>query len=121
MWRDGVCSNKSDIWALGCVVYELLTHVPPFDAPELAYKVIGSDPRPLPPAYSEELRRVVLEKMLQKDPTRRSDMTQLLTEPYINQAVVDWMHVSSQPWEGVHASVKREEWNTSALALISWY
>ena len=78
VWRDGVCSSKSDIWSLGCVVYELMTHLPPFEAPELAYKVLTVEPRPLPGGYSEELRGIVTGRMLRKEASARPSAEQLM-------------------------------------------
>lgn len=121
MWQNGVCSKKSDIWALGCVVYELLTHRPPFDAPELAVKVLWTEPKSLPPEYSAALRQVVLHEMLKKDPSERSDTPKLLGNTYVAKAVVDWVHVSSWTSESSAASIELEAWKKSSLSLISWY
>ena len=78
VWRDGVCSRKSDVWSLGCVVYELMTHLPPFEAPELAYKVLTVEPRPLPSCYNEELRGLVTGRMLRKEASGRPSAEQLV-------------------------------------------
>ncbi|KAJ3040960.1 hypothetical protein HK097_002415, partial [Rhizophlyctis rosea] len=53
---------KSDIWALGCLIYELCTLDPPFSAKthaELTNKIQQGKVAPLPPMYSSDLNRVV--------------------------------------------------------------
>jgi NIMA (never in mitosis gene a)-related kinase len=54
---------KSDIWALGCIIYELCAQAPPFNATthlELIRKIrSGKVDNPMPPCYSLELQKVV--------------------------------------------------------------
>ena len=70
VWCLRACTEKSDVWSLGCVVYELMALRPPFSAPELAHKVLNASPQPLPAGCSVELRDLV-GRMLEKDPERR--------------------------------------------------
>lgn len=67
---------RSDVYALGAVLYEVLTGVPPHDAgsmEELLAKIVGSDPvapRKLRGDIPSDLETIVL-KCLDKDPARR--------------------------------------------------
>ena len=58
VWKDQPYDSKSDIWSLGCVLYESITLKPPFRAEDMAglYKKVikGVYPK-LPQHFSSEL------------------------------------------------------------------
>lgn len=61
---------KSDIWALGCILYEMATLKHAFDAQDmngLVMKILRGKLMPLPPSYSDDLRQLI-GKMLNKSP-----------------------------------------------------
>eukprot|EP00756_Hemistasia_phaeocysticola_P063302 Hpha_TRINITY_DN6781_c0_g1::TRINITY_DN6781_c0_g1_i1::g.110906::m.110906/K20872/NEK2; NIMA (never in mitosis gene a)-related kinase 2 len=75
--------EKSDVWSLGCVVYELCANVPPFQASNqlsLAVKIRAGKYRPLPELFSAELREAVA-RCLTVDPKQRPSVAELLALP----------------------------------------
>jgi len=78
-------SLYSDIWSLGCIIYELCTKEPPFNARthiELFHKIKAGRVAPLPPVYSAELQKVI-NTCLQVNPNSRPDTAQLLNLPVV--------------------------------------
>ncbi|KAF1944226.1 kinase-like protein [Clathrospora elynae] len=75
----------SDIWALGCIIYEMCTKAPPFNAKthfELISKIkLGRYPD-IPACYSAELRKVIA-SCLQTTPEHRPDTAALLNLPIV--------------------------------------
>jgi NIMA (never in mitosis gene a)-related kinase len=80
VWKDCPYDAASDIWGLGCVIYEMCALRPPFraeDMESLYRKVLrGSYPR-IPSCFSQDLRQVIA-MMLQKRPSKRPTVDQLL-------------------------------------------
>lgn len=55
-------SYKSDVWALGCVLYELCTLKHAFSADNLlglVYKIVQDKQPPIPDCYSSELSDLI--------------------------------------------------------------
>lgn len=83
VWRDMPYDFKSDIWSVGCVLYEMAALVPPFKGKNmhvLFKKVCAAEYKPLPDRYSLELREII-SMMLQPNPNLRPNVNQLLRMP----------------------------------------
>eukprot|EP00854_Cymbomonas_tetramitiformis_P013505 gene13505-15966_t len=99
-------SNKSDIWALGCVFYEVIAQKVPFTAnslAELANAVMNKDPPPLPGNYSVALRQLVM-SMLDKDPAKRPSASDVAKHPALERATRNVLeeHVGPEDEETSH-------------------
>lgn len=83
-------SYASDIWALGCVLYELAALNVPFDAPNikgLVSKIAGGvSAPPLPAAYSPALRQLC-NSMLNKNWQERPTAEDICKEKIIQDAI----------------------------------
>ncbi|XP_004645122.1 serine/threonine-protein kinase Nek3 isoform X2 [Octodon degus] len=81
IWENLPYNNKSDIWSLGCILYELCTLRHPFQANSwktLILKICQGSIRPLPSLYSWELQDLV-RQMFKRTPSQRPSATTLLS------------------------------------------
>jgi len=76
---------KSDIWAVGCIMYELCTKDPPFNAQthlQLVNKIRKGEVAPLPKEYSKELSSII-KSCLSTNPMYRPDTETLINHPFV--------------------------------------
>ena len=80
VWKDQPYDSKSDIWSLGCVIYEMTTLKPPFRAQDMngLYKKVlkGAYPE-IPKKYTRDLADVIM-RMLSVEPKLRPSCQELL-------------------------------------------
>lgn len=94
-----VCQNqpytfKSDVWALGCVLYELCTLKHAFSADNLlglVYKIVQDKYEPIPSCYSTELQALI-SAMLNKNAQERPSVDQILQMPIVRQKMIDFVN-----------------------------
>ncbi|XP_052045959.1 serine/threonine-protein kinase Nek4 isoform X3 [Apodemus sylvaticus] len=80
---------KSDVWALGCCVYEMATLKHAFNAKDmnsLVYRIIEGKLPPMPKVYSAELAELI-RTMLSRRPEERPSVRSVLRQPYIKHHI----------------------------------
>uniref|UniRef100_A0A8D0DE01 non-specific serine/threonine protein kinase n=1 Tax=Sander lucioperca TaxID=283035 RepID=A0A8D0DE01_SANLU len=78
-------NNKSDIWALGCVLYEMCTLKHAFEAgnmKNLVLKIIRGSYPPVSVHYSQELRSL-LALLFKRSPRERPSVSSILDKPFL--------------------------------------
>lgn len=105
-----ICASErytlySDIWSVGCIIYELCTHNPPFNANshlQLIQRIRKGEYAPIPSTYSKDLSNVI-NQCLKTNPHHRPDTASLLTVPYI------WLARRQQEMVGLGKVLKSRE------------
>ena len=78
-------NDKSDVWALGCILYELCTYKHPFDAKSqgaLILKIMRNIPEDINQYYSNELRNLIF-LLLEKDSQKRPSCIEILKYDFV--------------------------------------
>ena len=82
-------SKSSDVWAIGCILYELVCLARPFEGrslPALIMKILAGD-YPSPPSdFSPEIHRLIKD-LLQTSPSSRPTLRALLSRPVLRSRI----------------------------------
>uniref|UniRef100_W5MTR5 non-specific serine/threonine protein kinase n=1 Tax=Lepisosteus oculatus TaxID=7918 RepID=W5MTR5_LEPOC len=82
-------NNKSDIWALGCVLYEMCTLKHAFEAgnmKNLVLKIIRGSYPPVSVHYSYDLRNL-MSHLFKRNPKDRPSVNSILENPFISRRI----------------------------------
>ncbi|GAU96744.1 hypothetical protein RvY_08143 [Ramazzottius varieornatus] len=85
-----ICENKpygykSDVWSLGCVLYEMATLKHPFLANNiktLLTKILRGTYPPISPVYGHQMKELI-QDLFQRDPKTRPSANSILRRPFI--------------------------------------
>ena len=115
-------TQSSDIWSVGCIMYELCTKEPPFNAKthlQLVQRIRKGDFKPIAPHYSKDLRDAVAQ-CLRTNPDARPDTSSLLGVPYVwmarkQQEMIDLGKILKTKEESADEKLKTAEERLSAM------
>ncbi|XP_016107395.1 serine/threonine-protein kinase Nek4 isoform X2 [Sinocyclocheilus grahami] len=89
---------KSDVWALGCCVYEMATLKHAFNAKDmnsLVYRIVEGKLPQMPSKYDPQLGELI-KRMLCKKPEDRPDVKHILRQPYIKQQISMFLEATKE-------------------------
>ena len=81
---------KSDVWMLGCVLYEMAALKKPFSGdnlPMIMNNILTKDIPPIPSFYSENLRNLI-RMLLSKDMNERPTVGEILGYPFVKDKIL---------------------------------
>lgn len=82
-------NNKSDIWALGCVLYEMCTLKHAFEAGNmkgLIFKIVRGNYPPIPARYAYEIK-LLIAQMFRQEPRERPSINAILRKPFLMKLI----------------------------------
>ena len=98
VWRNRPYNAKCDMWSLGCLLYELCTYRPPFEAESmesLARKIIRGKFDMIPAGYSQSLKQMT-NRLLVIEPPRRAGCSEVLAMDAVRQRVKELPRMPSE-------------------------
>ncbi|XP_068576059.1 serine/threonine-protein kinase Nek4 isoform X3 [Cebidichthys violaceus] len=91
-------NHKSDVWALGCCVYEMSTLKHAFNAKDmnsLVYRIVEGKLPQMPGRYDLQLGELI-KSMLCKRPEDRPDVKLILRQPYIKRQIAMFLEATKE-------------------------
>ncbi|NWI08672.1 NEK11 kinase, partial [Crypturellus soui] len=109
-------NTKSDIWSLGCILYEMCCMNHAFSGHNflsVVLKIVEGDTPSLPDRYPSKLN-AVLNSMLSKNPSMRPAAAEILKIPYIEE------QLKNMQYKFTHLAVENEvfHWQKEAAHIV---
>ncbi|NXX66389.1 NEK3 kinase, partial [Spizella passerina] len=116
IWENLPYNNKSDIWSLGCILYELCTLEHPFQAKSwkhLILKICKGSYDPLPSQYSYELHYLI-KQMFKRNPQNRPSASTILARGCLTKLVKNCLPSEiANEFEQILKETKKPEGNAA--------
>ncbi|XP_028968966.1 3-phosphoinositide-dependent protein kinase 1 [Galendromus occidentalis] len=103
---DGPISPAMDLWALGCIIYQMVSGLPPFRSLQRTMRYAGADyaifqsilklEYNFPDDFDLEAKRLV-ELLLKLEPKERATIADLQRDPFYAQLDIDNIHLQEPP------------------------
>ncbi|KGL80798.1 Serine/threonine-protein kinase Nek5, partial [Tinamus guttatus] len=103
-------NNKTDIWSLGCVLYELCALKHPFEGNslhQLVLKICRGHFQPVSPNYSYDLR-ILISQLFKISPRDRPSINSVLRKPFLEKLVVRYLPPEIMQEEFSHTVIHRK-------------
>lgn len=101
VWQDKPYNTKSDIWSLGCVLYEAASLHPPFRADDmqgLYDKVVKGEYSLIQGYFSKDLK-FIIKQLLQIEPSKRPNCEQILRIPAVLRHIVNFPNEPNEHYQ----------------------
>ena len=122
VWNDNPYSYKSDLWSIGCVIYELCALRPPFqgkDLDELYENVCRGEPERINKMYSNDLWDMI-KMLLQVDVNKRVDCNKFLESDLIKRKIEEMKNEPNTYIEALNFDKNKEKNDDYLLKTIKF-
>ncbi|XP_070588874.1 serine/threonine-protein kinase Nek5 isoform X2 [Erythrolamprus reginae] len=109
-------NNKTDIWSLGCVLYELCTLKHPFEGnnlPQLIMKICKGHFIPVSVKYSSDLR-LLISQLFRTSPRDRPSINSILKKAFLEKQIKNYLPSEIIEAEFSHTVIHRKKPSASS-------
>lgn len=102
-------NQKSDIWSIGCILYEMLTLKHAFDSNSmkgLVLKILRSNYPPISNCYSDDVKSLI-DDLLCKDPAKRPSIQKVIERPFLKNRITELIARTAARHENASKLVKQ--------------
>ncbi|XP_072466567.1 serine/threonine-protein kinase Nek5 isoform X2 [Notamacropus eugenii] len=103
-------NNKTDIWSLGCVLYELCTLRHPFEGTnlhQLVLKICQAHFDPISPKFSSDLQTLITQ-LFKISPRNRPSINSILKKPFLEKLIAKYLSPVEMQEEFGHTLIHRK-------------